>query len=195
MTRPSRLLCYLTFSIAACAALPAAAQYKWIDANGRVGYGDSPPRDARNVQRVDVVPADSGNPMLAGFPYELARATQRYPVTLYTTRDCGPCAAARTTLQARAVPYTEVTVNSAADFEAFRSLGGGRQFPALGVGNTILAGLNAERWNDQLDAAGYPRNQLPANWKPPAPRALYQAPPPPPPPPVPYVPLGTGPSN
>jgi glutaredoxin len=195
MTRPSHLLCCLTAAFAAGAAMPVAAQYKWIDASWRVGYGDSAPRDARNVQRVDVVPADSSNAAVAGFPFELARAAQRHPVTLYTTRDCGPCAAARTTLQARGVPYSEMTVNSAEDFEAFRKLGGTRQFPVLRVGSDMLAGLDAERWNDQIDAAGYPRNQLPAGWKAPGPRALYEPPPPPPPSPAPYVPLGLGPSN
>jgi glutaredoxin len=178
----------LSLSLVA-AATPAAAQYKWVDGSGRVSYGDNPPPGARNVQRVDAPSASAPDPTLAGLPFELARAAQRFPVTLYTTRDCGPCAEARNVLRSRGVPYTEMTVNSGQDFEAFRRMGGTNQFPALGVGRDVLSGLDVDRWNSQMDAAGYPRNQLPAGWRTPAPRALYVAPPPPPPAEPAYTPL------
>jgi glutaredoxin len=177
------------------AAAPASAQFKWVDATGRTNYGDNPPPDARNVQRVSASVGQAGDDALAGLPFELTRAAQRFPVTLYTTRDCAPCAEASEVLRARGVPYAEMTVNSPEDFEAFRKVGGTNQFPSLQVGRAMLMGLETERWNSQLDAAGYPRNQLPAGWRPPAPRALYVPPPPPPPPAAPYVPLGLGPSG
>ena len=186
MTRLPPLLLSLLF---AAVASPAFGQYKWVDASGRTSYGDNPPRDARNVQRVDAPSGEAGNPALAGLPFELARAAERFPVVLYTTRDCGPCAEARTVLRARGVPYTEMTVNSAEDFQEFRRVGGTNQFPALGVGRDLLMSLDQDRWNSQLDAAGYPRSQLPAGWRAPSPRALYVAPPPPPPAAPAYVPL------
>jgi glutaredoxin len=186
MTRLPPLLLSL---VLAAAAMPVMAQYKWVDATGRSNYGDNPPRDARNVQRVDAPSAPVDNQALAGLPFELAHATQRFPVTLYTTRDCAPCAEARTVLRARGVPYREMTVNSTEDFEAFRRLGGTNQFPALGVGRDMLMNLDRDRWNTQLDAAGFPRDQLPQGWRAPAPRALYMAPPPPPPAEPAYVPL------
>ncbi|MCK6431379.1 MAG: DUF4124 domain-containing protein, partial [Burkholderiaceae bacterium] len=43
-----------------------AAQYKWTDADGRVSYGDSPPREARNIQRIDVRSDESGDELLRG---------------------------------------------------------------------------------------------------------------------------------
>jgi glutaredoxin len=186
MTRlPSLLLSVLL----AAAAAPAAGQFKWVDASGRMSYGDNPPRDARNVQRVEVASQEAGNPLLGGLPFELSRAAQRFPVTLYSTRDCAPCAEARNTLRARGVPYVELTVNSAEDFTVFRNAGGSNRFPTLGVGRELLMSLDVDRWNSALDAAGYPRNQLPSGWQAPAPRALYVAPPPPPPAEPAYVPL------
>ncbi len=35
------------------AALPAVAQYRWTDPDGRVNYGDAPPADAKNLSRID----------------------------------------------------------------------------------------------------------------------------------------------
>ena len=186
MTRFPPLLLSL---LLAAAVTPATAQYKWVDATGRTSYGDNPPRDARNVQRVDMGSPEAGNPVLAGLPFELSRAAQRFPVTLYTTRDCAPCAGARDALRARGVPYVEMTVNTPEDFTSFRAAGGTNRFPTLGVGRDMLMSLDIDRWNSQLDAAGYPRNQLPSAWRAPAPRALYVAPPPPPPAAPAYVPL------
>ena len=185
----TRLPPLLLSVLLAAAAAPAVGQFKWVDDAGRTSYGDNPPRDARNVQRVEVTSQEAGNPLLAGLPFELSRAAQRFPVTLYSTRDCGPCGEARNTLRARGVPYVEMTVNSAEDFTVFRNAGGSNRFPTLGVGRELLMSLDVDRWNSALDAAGYPRNQLPAGWQAPAPRALYVAPPPPPPAEPAYVPL------
>jgi hypothetical protein len=38
----------------ACGAAHAADLYRWTDADGRVAYGDKPPKNARDVSRIDV---------------------------------------------------------------------------------------------------------------------------------------------
>ena len=38
----------------ACGAANAVELYRWTDADGRAVYGDKPPKDARNVSRIDV---------------------------------------------------------------------------------------------------------------------------------------------
>lgn len=38
----------------ACGVVHAADLYRWTDADGRVVYGDKPPKNARNVSRIDV---------------------------------------------------------------------------------------------------------------------------------------------
>ena len=37
-----------------CGGAHAADLYRWTDADGRVAYGDKPPKDARNVSRIEV---------------------------------------------------------------------------------------------------------------------------------------------
>lgn len=41
-------------ALCVCGAAHAADLYRWTDANGRVVYGDKPPKNALNVTRVDV---------------------------------------------------------------------------------------------------------------------------------------------
>ena len=91
------------------AAFAAQAQlYRWTDAQGRVHVTDTPPPpSAKNVRSrsTDVAPASG-----AGEPYALQLAVKNHPVKLYTAPDCAPCGTARTLLNARGVPFSEVSV-------------------------------------------------------------------------------------
>ncbi|MEF9996766.1 MAG: DUF4124 domain-containing protein, partial [Burkholderiaceae bacterium] len=62
------------------AAGVASAQYRWVDPDGGVNYGDVPPANARQVQpiKVGAAPIASGPEL----PFELRRAVLRNPVTL-----------------------------------------------------------------------------------------------------------------
>src|SRR5215203_5342671 len=101
-------------------ALPSLAQYRWVDASGRVNYGDAPPPEAKNLSRMDGRPAtDATNPS-GGLPFELRKAMQTFPVTLYTALDCPPCDLARNWLRQRSVPYQEVVVDSDVDAEELK---------------------------------------------------------------------------
>jgi glutaredoxin len=159
-------------------AMAAAAQYKWTDANGRVNYGDNPPRNAQNIERIDRRPAAADDP-LQGLPFELRRAASTYPVTLYTGKDCSPCDAARNLLLARGVPYSERTVTSREDIDQFQRLGYGSAVPVVVIGTLTQRQFQPDEWHKLLDAAGYPRtSQLPPGWKLPPPEPLVAPPPP-----------------
>jgi len=126
-------------ALAAAFAAPAAyAQYKWIDADGRVNYGDRPPpSDSRRVMRGPAGVHSSEAPAAGDhrLPYALRSATSRYPVVLYTAPDCAPCDLGRNHLAQRGVPYTEKLVQTAADVRAFNALQlGSTQFPVFTVG-------------------------------------------------------------
>jgi glutaredoxin len=151
----------------------ACAQYKWIDSEGKTGYGDSPPAGARNVERFSPSAGDAVDPQLLGLPYELRRAAQSSPVLLYTTAQCNACAAARDLLASRGIPYAELTVNSRQDAEEVRRRGLGDLLPVISVGATVVKDPQIDRWNRALDSAGYPRtSQLPRGWQPPPPRPV-----------------------
>jgi glutaredoxin len=144
----------------------ALAQYKWVDSDGTVHYGDRPAPSGREAQRVSP-PAPAPSASVADLPYRLRDAAQRYPVTLYTINDCAPCETARKHLLSRGVPFSEKTVNRAPDQALFRSLGfSDPSFPTVVIGRERLVGFDAQSWTNLLDAAGYPpASQLPGSWR------------------------------
>jgi glutaredoxin len=158
-----------------------AATYRWVDADGRVTYGDRPP--ANGAWLVQDTDGDGGvtPPTAAGaLPYALRSATNRYPVRLYTSGDCVPCEAARALLTQRGVPFTERILRTEADLTAFRRLGfAENQTPAISVGRERTQVFRAEEWQLLLDAAGYPKtSMLPRGWRPPAAAPLAPTSPP-----------------
>lgn len=158
----------------------AWAQYKVVGPDGRVTYSDRPPPGTEAGTRVSTmrggVAASSaaGEPdPTAALPPALRPVAARFPVTLYTSSDCEPCARARQLLRARGIPYAERTVVTDADTQALQRLTGARTVPVLGVGQQMLRGLLDSEWHATLDLAGYPTaSALPATWTAPAPKPL-----------------------
>jgi len=143
-------------------ALPAAAQgqiYKWKDAAGTVHYSDTPPPGPQGGQARVLRPEGAGASTPA-LPYELARAAQNHPVTLYTAARCDACDQGRKLLATRGIPFAEKTVNTAQDQQQLRSIGGKDELPLLVVGSRQVGGFQAAAWNDALDAAAYPRKSV-----------------------------------
>jgi len=163
--------------LALCALAPLAqAQYKVIDANGKVTYTDQPPATpGARVQSVKVGPS-AGAPPLSTLPAELRAAAGKYPVTLYSGPGCRPCDSGRQLLLQRGIPFAERRVESAADAQALSQLSGERSLPLLTIGSQQLKGLVSADWHSYLDAAGYPReSKLTASYR--APAATPLAPP------------------
>lgn len=157
-------------ALLACA--PAWALYKVIGPDGKVTYTDRPPTEAQGktvpLQR-DASAAAADAPL----PFGLRAIASRFPVTLYTTPECGPCDEGRQLLRQRGIPFRERIASNDADREAWQRQLGELRAPVLTVGSQQLHGLSASEWNNYLDAAGYPRqSQLPANYAPPQPESL-----------------------
>ena len=147
-------------ALAAALCLPAMAQYRWTDASGKVHYGDSPPRDAKDVRSLGTRPAPAAADGGASLPFELRRAVERSPVVLYTAPDCQPCVPAAALLRERGVPFTERTVTTNEDLQEFRRLTGGLRLPHVTVGTLSQNGFHPEIWQSLLDAAGYPKGSM-----------------------------------
>ena len=160
----------LFFSIACTMLLAstAQAQYKWIEANGRIGYGDrlpshnvkilkSPPTIARTAAGNEAAADTTGD-----MPYELRNAVRSAPVTLYTTPNCGPCDMARDHLRNRGIPFSEKVVSSTRDVEAFQALGFPSEsgLPLVTAGNNREVGYHGLRWDDLLTRSGYPKKSV-----------------------------------
>lgn len=154
-------------------ATAADAQYRWRDSSGQINYGDFPPGDARDLQRVDsrapVSVLEAGSAM----PFELRRATAQHPAVPYTSDACPACDNARVFLSHRGVPYIERTVDAPEDLEALRRLTGSDKVPVLTLGRDRLVGFNGADWTRGLDAAGYPaESKLPPGYRTEAPEPL-----------------------
>jgi hypothetical protein len=148
---------YLFVAMLAIALPLHAAMYKWVDAQGRVQYSDTPPpADARKVEERRIVPNTIGT---SGLPFAVQEAAKRNPVTLWM-HDCGElCTKARDYLARRGIPHTVRNPARIEEQESWRKASGGDSaVPRLLVGiNASLKGFDENEWAAALDAAGYPR--------------------------------------
>jgi glutaredoxin len=111
-----------------------------------------------------------------GMSYELRRAVENFPVTLYTSNSCGPCDAGRTLLTTRGVPFIEKTINTQEDIAALKSRQLGDQVPVLSVGSRSVKGYEAEQWDAALNFGNYPKtSQLARRYRNPEPTPLVAA--------------------
>lgn len=148
------------------APAPAQTIYRSVGPDGKVTFSDKPP--AANASGVGTAGGAQGANG-AALPFELRQASSRFPVTLYTSNGCAPCASGRALLNRRGIPFTERTVNTAEDVDALKRLSGDASLPFLTIGGQQLKGFSDTEWMEFLSAAGYPSaSQLPANYSNPA---------------------------
>jgi len=138
-------------------ALGASAQmYRWTDDKGRVHVTDTPPpASAKGVKRSETAPASPQS--AAAEPFVLQQARTNFPVTLYTIPNCEGCDAARKLLNARGVPFKEVSVIENSQIEELQKAVGSNSVPAMIVGSTVQKGFEGSAYQALLDAAGYPK--------------------------------------
>jgi glutaredoxin len=95
-------------------------------------------------------------------PYATRVASRNFPVTIYTSPDCGsPCDRARALLVRRAVPFREVSLVTPQDADELKNLSGKNDVPTLAVGTQVQVGFQDGAYNGMLDAAGYPSSVPP----------------------------------
>ena len=171
--RPTLITTVLACSVLSLAAsVSAQTVYRIVGPDGKVSFSDQPPPPTSKA-RVTTAAPGGGSAVNASLPFELKEVVQRYPVTLYTSASCSPCASARNLLVSRGVPFTERTVNTAEDVDALKRLAGEASLPLATLGAQQLKGYSEAEWTQYLDAAGYPRqSQLPASYRRPAPAPL-----------------------
>ncbi len=159
----------------------AQQMYRHVGPDGRVSYSDQPPAagSASPAAATTGTAARSGPASAgAGLPYELRQTASRYPVVLYTGKDCAPCASARAMLSQRGIPFTERTVNTNEDTQALTRISGESSLPFATIGSQQMKGYAEAEWVQYLDAAGYPKtSQLPPGYRQPsaAPLVAVQA--------------------
>jgi glutaredoxin len=159
--------------------------YRWLDPQNQINYGDRPPPNARNIIKIDMMTIGEHTQSL--LPYLVRRASQSFPVMLFTAKNCAPCVTARNFLNKRGIPFAERTIESGDDSMEFKRLTGAEGVPVVLLGKQPLIAFDPEEWNSALDSTGYPKaSQLPPTFKQEAARPLTQkaTPPPATPPPA-----------
>ena len=171
------------FSVMAAALLGAAAFvpmeqaeaqqiYRSVGPDGKVTFSDQPPaNDAKtSVKRKGASSGDyAETPSTSGpsLPYALQQSVNKFPVTIYTGRDCAPCDEARDLLIKRGVPFTERTLSNNESIDALKAMNkGNSNIPFGTIGGQQLNGFSDPVWTQYLDAAGYPKkSQLPPGYR------------------------------
>ena len=174
--RPNVVASLIAVVALTLSAASANAQqvYRIVGPDGKVTFSDQPPPES-SAKAAPVVPLRNGAAAGggAGLPFELAQITSRYPVTLYTGNNCGPCGSGRAYLSSRGIPFSEKTVTTPEDAQALQRMAGDTTIPLLTIGGQQIKGYSDSEWGQFLDAAGYPaRSTLPSAYRNPAPSPL-----------------------
>jgi len=135
------------------------AVYQWKDEAGKTVFSDQPPPDRRTSEK-NQKPRDIKSNVIdtSGPDFNLKKAIQQFPITLWVN-SCGePCDEARQLLRKRRLPFaTRNPLASQSDLNALRALSGETAVPVLQLGKQFEQGFDAGRWEAALDAAGYPK--------------------------------------
>jgi glutaredoxin len=152
----------VAFSLLACALAAQAQLYRWTDEGGKVHYTDTPPpATAKNVELKESARPASTN-TAAQQSYALQLAIKSFPVTVYTSKDCGsPCKNGLAHLRKRSVPFTEKVVAKQEEIDELTKLAGAPRVPVMVVGVDIQRDYEEQSWNAALDTAGYPKSGTP----------------------------------
>jgi glutaredoxin len=152
-------------------SLSAQAQmYKWIESDGKVNYSDKPPPPSVNAIEIGsgLTSEKSGQ-----FPYALAQAVKKMPVTLYGSDRISQSSEARNFLIKNGIPFTEKSISSNEEIDRLEKMTGSTQLPVLFIGGTKLTGYSPGEWRATLTQAGYPEsNMLPSTYHFSAPQPL-----------------------
>lgn len=163
--------------VMACVSLMASAVqaqgvYRIVGPDGRVTFSDRAPTAAQAQPSAPPASPNAAHTDSA-LPYALRQSAERYPVMLYSSKDCEPCDEAREYLRGRGIPFGERTIETSADVTALKKLSGQDSLPFATIGSQHLKGFAADNWSQYLNAAGYPaQSKLPRGYQAAAARPL-----------------------
>ena len=123
--------------------------YKWVDDDGKVYYGDSPPENAR-LKKITGKVSSFSSVTVEPFVYDSNLITQRRQskdVVMYSTSWCGVCKKAKRYFARKKIPYTEYDIEksekAAREFKKLR----GRGVPVILVGDSRMNGFSIKNFD------------------------------------------------
>jgi len=146
-----RLLFTCALSATLLAGSASAGIYRWVDADGRIVYSDSPPKNGGTKP----VKLETGVVAPTAPPEPKAAAVQGERVKLYTTTWCGYCKKARAYLKSRNIPFEDIDVETTdRGRREYREIGG-NGVPVIFVGERRMDGYDQGGLQAMLKAAGW----------------------------------------
>ena len=134
-----------------------------MDKDGKVTYSDQPP--PASARQAEEKKLGTPNAIATGGPdYRTKVAIQAAPVILYGSSDCASeCQAARDFLKRNGVPFSEKTIKTEEEAQAFRKATGSEDLlvPAIQAGSLTEKGYEEVAWRKLLVTAGYPMRSEP----------------------------------
>ena len=119
--------------------------YKWVDENGKVHYGDSPPKNAE-LRKITGEVSSFSSVSVEPFVFDPKLITQRRiskNVVMYSTRWCGYCKKAKRHFRKNNISFSEYDIErneqAAREYRALR----GRGVPVILIGNQRMNGFDA----------------------------------------------------
>jgi glutaredoxin len=159
------VLCFSVLATLAHTSVQAQTLYRIVGTDGRVTFSDKPPVTPAKVTTLSADGKDT-SVSNAALPYELRQVANKYPVTLFASKECAPCDEGRTLLRSRGIPFAEKTINTNEDAESLKRLADTTSLPLLTIGSQQIKGYSTPEWTQYLNAAGYPeKSKLPANYR------------------------------
>ncbi|MFZ9038488.1 MAG: glutaredoxin domain-containing protein [Gammaproteobacteria bacterium] len=149
MKNPSLLVTSLLLVLMFLSPVTQGELYKWVDENGRIHYGDSPP-DKAKLKKITGNVSSFTSVSVEPFVYDSSLVTGRQKsrsVVMYSTSWCGYCKQAARHFRKNKIPFTERDIEkSASAAREYRKLRG-RGVPVILIGDQRMNGFSAKTFD------------------------------------------------
>ena len=152
-----RHLVLIAVVLAACSAAAQTQIYRWVDANGRVQYGERAPPGAKARPIESRVSSYGGPAIVSGAAPVSRSASAGAPpeIRMYATGWCPHCKRAREYFARKGLRYTELDIEQSAQARAEYDSLGARGVPVILVGAQRMTGFSDGSMDQMLKSAGF----------------------------------------
>ncbi|MDH3760998.1 MAG: glutaredoxin family protein [Gammaproteobacteria bacterium] len=145
MKNRSPLISSLLLVLLMVSPIAQADLYKWVDENGKIHYGDSPPDNAK-LKKITGKVSSFSSVSVEPFVYDsklVSRRKNSKSVIMYSTSWCGYCKKAARHFRQKKIPFTEYDIEKSAraahEYKKLR----GRGVPVILIGDRRMNGFDA----------------------------------------------------
>ena len=147
--KKSSLVTALLFMLVLASPMGSAQLYKWVDDQGNIHYGDSPPQNA-NLKKITGEISSFSSVSVEPFEFDpnlVTAPTAAKSVVMYSTSWCGYCKKAAKHFRKKGIRFKEYDIEKsergARDYKRLN----GRGVPIILIGKHRMNGFNARAFD------------------------------------------------